>query len=259
MTGVLVSFQWSDTHADPSVGRRRLFSKYSRDQLTPVTLSGADLPTLVTEFNELEGGRYYDPRSKQSFKYDYIRDETSDVRPWTPDATVESWRSALEDLWTTYAREHYTNGVAAVFGSSSEGGLISLAACIEGHQFQPNNFWNGRWRSVWKTTLNPSTGKAEVTGCVRVQVHYYEDGNVQLVTEKHVSDCISVASEASTARDFVSCVESAENEYQQAIADNYVTMSDTTFKALRRPLPVTRAKFEWNRLTNYRLASELRQ
>ena len=235
-----------------------LFAKYSRDQLTPVTVTGAESQTLVTEFNELEGGRYYDPRSKQSFKYDYVRDEASDVQPWTPDPEAEPWRAALEETWTTYAREHYTNGVSAVFGSS-DGGLISLSACIEGHQFQPNNFWNGRWRSVWSTTFNPGSGKADLSGSLRVQVHYYEDGNVQLVTEKDVKDSIAVSSEAATARDFVSCVEAAENDYQQAIAENYVTMSDTTFKALRRPLPVTRAKFEWNRLTGYRLANELRQ
>lgn len=213
---------------------------------------------LVTEFNELESGRYYDPRSKQSFKYDYIRDETSDLKPWTPDPSVETWRSALDDLWATYGREHYTNGVSAVFGTS-DNGLITLSACIEGHQFQPNNFWNGRWRSVWKTTFNPSSGRAELTGSVRVQVHYYEDGNVQLVTEKEVKDSIVVSSETATAREFISCVESAENEYQQALSENYVNMSETTFKALRRPLPVTRAKFEWNRLTGYRLANELRQ
>lgn len=236
----------------------RLFSKYSRDQLTPVTLTGAEQQTLVTEYNELEGGRYYDPRSKQSFKYDYIRDEASDLRAWTPDASAEGWRSALEEVWTTYAREHYTNGVSAVFGSS-ENGLITLTACIEGHQFQPNNFWNGRWRSVWRTTFNPASGKADLTGSIRVQVHYYEDGNVQLVTEKEARDSVVIGSEAATARDFVAVAESAENDYQQAIAENYVTMSDTTFKALRRPLPVTRAKFEWNRLTGYRLASELRQ
>lgn len=226
--------------------------------MTPVSLPGSEHQTLVTEFNELEAGRYYDPRSKQSFRYDYIRDEASDLRPWTPDAGVESWRSALEDLWTTYAREHYTNGVSAVFGST-DNGLITLTACIEGHQFQPNNFWNGRWRSIWKTTFNPTSGKAELNGSVRVHVHYYEDGNVQLVTEKEVKDPIVITTEAATASEFVTCVETAENEYQQAIAENYTTMSDTTFKALRRPLPVTRAKFEWNRLTGYRLANELRQ
>lgn len=96
---------------------------------------------LITEYNDLGGNRYFDPRSQQSFKYDHLREEASEVTAQAPDATHESWRVALETTWTNYAKEHYKNGVAAVFASANSSGDITLTACIEDHQFQPKNFW----------------------------------------------------------------------------------------------------------------------
>ncbi|XP_074594200.1 F-actin-capping protein subunit alpha [Brevipalpus obovatus] len=236
-------------------------AQYHMDQLTPVQVEGSDHGCLITEYNSLSNGRFYDPRTKKSFKYDFIREEASDYQPWTPDSASESWRSSLEDAWTTYCKEHYYNGNCSVFSSSSGDKEITLTACIEGHLFQARNYCNGRWRSVWTTKFNPSSGgqQAELRGIINIQVHYFEDGNVQLVTQKEVKKMLNVSSESQLAHDFLLIVETAENEYQTAVSENYQTMSDTTFKALRRPLPVTKNKIDWTKILNYKIGSEIKQ
>merc|ERR1739846_175912 len=229
-------------------GASGAFVQYNKDQLTPARLEDAPYACLITEFNDLGGGRFADPRTKQSFRYDHLRKEATDLQPWQPIPEMETTRAIIEAEVTAYTLNHYKHGFCSVFSTVNDEGK-AIVACIEDHQFQPKNFWNGRWRSVW--TIREEGGQVEVTGILKVQVHYYEDGNVQLVSSKEIKETITKSSDEQLAKDLVSKMEKSETDYQSAISENYQTMSDTTFKALRRQLPVTRTKIDWNKIVSY--------
>eukprot|EP00039_Didymoeca_costata_P018062 m.331991 g.331991 ORF g.331991 m.331991 type:complete len:280 (-) comp16841_c0_seq1:141-980(-) len=228
-------------------GAAGAYAEYNETQFTPCPIEGSEEPALVTKHGKLDGGKYLDPRTKKSFDFDHLRKEASNLE----DAEVEDvdgYRPAFEKAVTEYTKDHYEKGACSVFGEGS-----TVTACIEHHKFQPHNFWNGRWRSQW--TFNKETG--EVTGLLKVTVHYYEDGNVQLVSEKKISEKVAVSDETATAKKVIKIMEKTESEYQTAISQNYSVMSDTTFKALRRALPITRTKVNWHRVLGYKIGAEL--
>ena len=57
---------------------------------------------------------------------------------------------------------------------------------------EKNHNDNGKKRSHWTVTVNGS--KAQIDGILRIQVHYYEDGNVQLLSKKDATHELSVES-----------------------------------------------------------------
>merc|ERR1712079_740630 len=149
----------------------------------------------------------------------------------------EALRSAVEAEVTEYCLQHYRHGVCSTFSKKTDEGQ-TIVCCIEDHQFQPKNYWNGRWRSQWSMLV--SGNQAEVTGVRKVQ----------LVSSKEVKESIAMGSETEVAKELVRIMEEAETEYQTGISENYQTMSETTFKALRRQLPVTRTKIDWSKITS---------
>jgi capping protein alpha len=232
------------------------FREYNTDQMLQVN-SPAGHKFLITKFNEVSPGEYLDPRARQVVQFDHIRQEVLGSRAISNelDRDVEPFRSAFDAKVNEYVTEHYQNGTAGVF-SKKEGGAFVVTVCISSARFNPNNYWNGRWRSVWSCKFPSSGGNATVNGTLKVNVHYYEDGNVQLTTETPKQLTASGNNPAALADAVVKAIEKAESDFQKNLEASYNTMGETTFKALRRVLPITRTKIDWTKIQNLRVGTD---
>ncbi|GAA6059886.1 hypothetical protein JCM10212_005269 [Sporobolomyces blumeae] len=122
--------------------------------------------------------------------------------------------------------------------------------CFVGNKYNPSNYWTGRWRSLY--TLDHETGTLD--GTAQINIHYYEQGNVQLSTNLSSH---AVLSPSPSPEAVVAAIKSSEQTFSTSLSSTYASMSDETFRSLRRALPKTRSKIDWNKAAGYRLGQEL--
>jgi len=195
----------------------------------------------------LEDGRYYDIESRSSWAFDHATQKASAPQQYVADTQHEDLIKSLYKTLSSHASEHYPSSTIGIFPYSSDS---SIALLTVSSKYSPSNFWNGRWRSSY--TLSPASGT--LTGTINVDVHYYEDGNVRLLTSKKVE--LKVGSDPS-AGEVVKQIAGAERKYQEELNRGFAGLSEGAFKGLRRQLPVTRQKVEWEKVGSYRVGQDI--
>ena len=163
-------------------------------------------------------------------------------------AHLSSYRSSLAKSFALHASEHYPTSTTAAVPTSDGTSIILLLAA---HKYSPSNFWNGRFRCIY--TYSPSTNT--LIGTIKCDVHYYEDGNVRLTTTKVVPE--TNLPSGAKAGDVIREVAKAEKRYQEELNRGFSELNDSSFKGLRRQLPITRQKVEWEKVGSYRAGREI--
>ena len=158
-----------------------------------------------------------------------------------------------------------------------------------------NGRWRSTWKvsaSAPGSVRNNTGGEAEgvatnnvagvsvsvsVTGSIAVNAHYYEEGNVQMNSSRacdprvlrvekvgeneHNSEGGAGAGDAAVAAAVAAAVVKAvrdeEKTFLEGLTEFYEYNNTTTYKELRRMLPVTRTKFQWDQMSR-KLALALR-
>ncbi|RMJ23868.1 hypothetical protein PHISP_05271 [Aspergillus sp. HF37] len=223
------------------------FERYNEKQLATVKLPGASQEVVVSEFNKLEGNRYYDVENQTSFEVNHITQEASAAQSYALDSQNSDLIKSLLKSLSAHAIEHYPGCSYGVYPTEND---TAAAIVLVANRYSPNNFWNGRFRAIYQVPVSEST---TVSGKIHVDVHYYEDGNVALNTNKPVS--VSVPS--LSAESIISRIAAAERDYQEELNRAFVQMAEGSFKNLRRQLPITRQKVEWEKVGGYRLGQDI--
>ncbi|KAI1612940.1 capping protein muscle Z-line, alpha [Exophiala viscosa] len=228
------------------------FQQYNEKKLTTVKLPGASDHVLISSYNKLPSSdRYYDTSSSTSFAFDHSSSKASAPQSYTHDTKHSNLISAIEKSLSAHFSEHYPPTSTSAYSVCATPDDNSIAVLMSSTKSSPKNFISGQWRSEFLYDASSST----LSGSINVNVHYYEDGNVALTTSKKI-DGVSV--DGGDGASIVRKIAAVEKQYQEEVNRTIVGMNETSFKALRRQLPVTRQKVEWEKVRGYGLGSDLR-
>jgi len=236
--------------SDPSVLSDTALLSVLREYNTEQMIAAPDLstpskPLLISKYGAVGGDLYLDPATGKVLSFDHRKrvfvSETDKRQVLRED--VDSYRSALATALTSYLSTAFKPNKYAHAVYGADNGTVTL--CISAKNVNLGNFWTGSWRAVY--TLNVLQPSTELKGSVKIDVHYFEDGNVQLHTANEMPVVsVSVDTPESVSKRIVEAVNKFETDYQNELEEMYVNMHRTTFKAMRRFLPVNRQRFLWN-------------
>jgi len=241
---------------DPSVLNdgtlNKILQDYNMEQLTVANDSEGN-PVLVSPNGRVADDLFLDPNTGRVLKFDHRKraflEETDQKQVLNDD--VEEYRKAIQTVMDEYAKNSFKEDKChiAVYGVDSG----DITVCVSAANVHLGNFWTGGWKAVYSLNIK---GSAELKGTVKINVHYFEDGNVQLHSSITKSAKIGKMSAAETAKEVGQAIATIETDFQSNLEEMYVNMHRTTFKSMRRFLPISRQPMNWQ-TAQHSLAQEV--
>lgn len=207
----------------------------------------------MSPYNRLSDTQYYDTTTSTSFTFDHATQKASNSQSYTHDSPHSDLISSVQKSLAVHFAEHYPTQAST--GSAGSAYTVAaddddVAIVISATKVSPSNFISGRWR----TQLLYNRSNHTLSGSISAQVHYYEDGNVALNTSKKVNE----SSVSDSGVEIVRAIARLEKQYQEEVNRALVGMNEGSFRGLRRQLPVTRQRIEWEKVRGYSLSDNLK-
>jgi len=169
-----------------------------------------------------------------------------------PSELVQLLQSKLNSYCQELFLENSTKATISLHDSN-------LHVRIIGRKFNEKNYLNVLWKSQWNANLQEMV--VEFEGKANVHVHSYEEGNIQLQANRQFPKVKLHGSHHSEAEKMADKIywkiRDSEDALQVALNESYARLTDQALKRLRRQLPVTRTKMDWNKFSGYKMSAEL--
>ena len=207
---------------------------YGETHLSPVT----NTKVVISPLTKDSEGFYHDQGQKVKFK---IGLESGAVEEAQSTEIHNDLRDAVQAKLKQYLEKCYKMDVTK-YNVYFDGSANKIVVLISVHNLNLKSFWSGEWLSTWELDIS---GK-NVKGTLRANTYYYEEGNIQFNLDTKFNSTIQGGDNNATATNLIEFIKKSENSVQLELEKVYDELSENYIKPLRRKLPVTGTKMNWN-------------
>ena len=210
---------------------------YGENHLSAVQNDVTNSKVVISPLTKDSEGFYHDQGQKVKFK---IGLESGAVEEAQQTDIQNELRDAIESKVKEYLGKCYQMEVTR-YNVYFDGGN-KIVVLISVHNLNLKAFWSGEWLSTWELDISGN----QVKGTLRANTYYYEEGNIQFGLDTKFSTTIGGGDNKTVANNLVEFIKTSENSVQLELEKVYDELSENYIKPLRRKLPVTGTKMNWN-------------
>ena len=211
---------------------------YGETHLSAVNNDVTNSKVVISALTKDAEGFYHDQGQKVKFK---IGLESGAVEEAQASEIQNDLRDTIEQHLKEYLEKCYKMDVTRynVYYDESAHKIVVL---ISVHNLNLKSFWSGEWLSTWELNINGH----QIKGTLKANTYYYEEGNVQFSLDTKFNGNASSGDNNAIANSLIEFIKTSENSVQLELERVYDELSENYIKPLRRKLPVTGTKMNWN-------------
>jgi len=194
---------------------------------------------ILCEHSKTDGG-YQNPSTGEVVEFDVSKTGVKATERKEGEVEANEFRDKVAAALKKHMKEHYLTELYATRVSAVYAKGDDITCIISSKNTNLASFWTGNWQCTYTFTKGGNAIKAQL----KINVHYYEGGNVQLNSSKTREIECDCKGDDGGVKNVIKEISDFENEFQNGIS-NYYAENQDSFKKVRRGLTIQGTKFDW--------------
>ena len=179
---------------------------YYENHLMPIEIQNVKSKVIISSLNKDSDEFYYDQGQNIRFKLN----KKCQVEKLEEYESKSETRKKIEKKLIEYINKYY-NSNTTTYNVYFDSLLDKIFVLICGQNISEVNFLSGEWLSTWECDLNDK----KVTGEIKINTIYYEEGNTQFNYKNNYETIIKGNDDDSIANELIGFIEKNENDIQK--------------------------------------------